>query len=72
MNIVIDTNALWSKAHSRVYSYGEGLVLPWLTELTSVVLGMGCGAGVQVVRLMWDLKRVLIKVDLPNPLSPAG
>ena len=43
---------------------------PWLTELTSVVLGMGCGPGVQAVRLIFDLNRVLTSVDLPKPLSP--
>ena len=43
---------------------------PWLTELTSVVLGIGCGPGVQAVRLILDLNRVLTSVDLPKPLSP--
>ena len=64
----------WSGATQHNYhchTNRKGITdIPWLTEFTSVVLGMGCGPGVQAVQLMRDLKSVLTNVDLPRPLSP--
>ena len=46
------------------------VIIPWLTDLTSTVLGIAAAAPVEDILLNLPLNNVFTMVDLPRPVAP--
>lgn len=46
------------------------IIIPWLTDLTSTVLGIAAAAPVEDILLNLPLNNVFTMVDLPRPVAP--